>query len=88
MHELKMAEKYSEMADTVKDTTISSKFIEMAKDEMKHYDFLQTVLEKKETEMKAAGKDVSEELDISYSEMFSEWKDRIAYKISKYTPKR
>lgn len=90
LEELEMAEKYCKLALHCEDPVTSQKFNEIAKDEIRHYEFLKSVLKKEETEMTKDGTTNRMGADVleSYKEILDEKKDRIMYKINNFQPKK
>lgn len=90
LKEIEMAEDYVKLACHIDDPATSQKFNEFAKEEIKHYDFIKSVLKNKEMEMEKQNpeKDVHKEFKDSYQEMLDDWKDKVVYKINSYQPKK
>ena len=90
VQEVDMAEKYVELASCIEDPSTSQKFNEMAKDEIRHYEYLKSVLKKEEMEMEKTRphEDVHKEIMDSYREMIDDWKDKVVYKINNYQVKK
>lgn len=90
IEEIEMAEKYVKLAYYIEDPTISQKFNDIAKDEIKHYEYLKSVLKREEKEMEQdePSEDVHKKFMDSYEEMIDDWKDKVIFKINNYQPKR
>lgn len=88
--EIEMAENYARFACYVDDPTVAQKFNEIAKDEIKHYEYFKSILKKEEIEMEKIEpkEDVHKKFMDSYIEMVEDWKDKIVYKINSYQIKR
>lgn len=84
-----MAENYVRMAAHIEDPSTAQRFNDLAKDEIRHCEFLQSVLEKERKEMeKGDTKRLYEDTYNSYEEMIDDWKDRVVYKINNFQTRR
>ena len=90
IEEIESAEHYVKLALCIEDPSVSQKFNELAKDEIRHYEYLKSVIKKEELEMEKTEphEDVHKEIMDSYVEMIEEWKDKVVYKINNYQIKK
>ena len=86
-----MAEHYIRMAKSCKDQTVATKLHEMSKDELRHYDFLHTQLEKMHNERLAAGESAESVYKDSYDifeQMYRQWEEKVAYEVNTFVFKK
>lgn len=81
--EIGMADNYTELARYVEDPMLSQKLNEMAKDEMKHYDYIASIIKKQEMSEESC-----KEMTESYRHVMEDYKDKVSYKINSYQPKK
>lgn len=87
MKELKSAEDYNKMACHAEDVALAQKLNEMAKEEMKHYDYLRSVLDKEKAKETASKDAFCYKFVDTYEESLNDWKNRIMYKINSFQAK-
>lgn len=91
LDEIKMAEKYIELAGMCKDQAIALKLQEMAKEEMKHFDYLHEQIKKMQDVKIAEGKTEAEVYSESYDvfhKMYHHWEEKVKYMINSFTFKK
>lgn len=91
LDEIEMAEHYIRTAKACKDQTVATKLHEMAKDELRHYDFLHTQLEKMHNERLASGETAESVYKDSYDifeEMYHHWEEKVAYEVNTFVFKK
>lgn len=88
IEELDMAEKYCKLASYFEDAATSSKFNEIAKDEIRHYEFLKSILKKESESIKNDKDEMGKDLSNAYREILDDKKDRIMYKINNFQSRK
>lgn len=85
LEEVKMAEHYIHLAKTCTEESTALKFQEIAKDEMRHYQFLNDLIHKKLSEKTEDGvvdtKSVPEKHGAILHHMYEEWADKVKTEI-------
>ena len=84
MKELSSSEDYNNMAHYADDATMAQKFNEMAKEEMKHYDYLRSILDKEKAKESNSKDMFCYKFVDTYEESLNDWKNRIMYKINTF----
>lgn len=84
LDEIKMAEKYVVLAMHMEDPAVCQKLVEMAKDELKHYDYLDSLLHKEKT----TDEHELEHMVSTYEDITKDWKDEVMFKISNFQLKK
>lgn len=84
MEELKSADNYSRMAYQDFDHDICNKFNEMAKEEIKHYDYFTSILNKEKSKENDNDNGFCQILVKTYDDFLLEWKEQILYRINNF----
>lgn len=94
IEEVAMAEKYIKLAHKAEDAALATRLQEMAKDELKHCDFIQNTVMKMIEQEKMACKDgvqdttIKEEVEYAFYDAYGDWKDKVVYMVNSFTVKK
>lgn len=87
MKELKAAEEYNKMAYHATDAAMAQKFNEMAKEEIKHYEYIRSVLDKERAKEPHKEDGFCDIFVKTYEEYLDDWKGKILYNINNFKVK-
>lgn len=93
LKEIAMAEDYIVLASKVDDPSVAMKLQEIAKDEIRHCDYMEGALKLsaqkyKEQHPEDTDRDVDDIINDAFYDNYHEWKEKVTYKINKFVPKK